>query len=428
MIQPWIRPSARRTRCRSRWPNPTGTVRHRWITGLSVASLGMWMASLTPVQSCFRSSCRQPPRHKIAALGIVTGLGAVSSGLATPLVGALPTARRTLRLGRFRGRRHRWTLGMAVLGAICLVVLGGLTSVAGIALLWVLFSAFQNGEYASLSAAVPDHVPVRQRATVSGWIGMPIALGLVMGTVLVVDILNQDSPATSLAVLIALLAIPFVFMTPDHPLEAADRTPFSWRQLARSYSISPRQYPDFAWAWITRFLASLAIAMGTLYLLYFLEGPVHYRQHFHQPATDGLQTLIIIYTVCVVLTAIIGGMVSDRIGRRKMIVTVSGLLMAAALLLTFGETWRPAGRRGAVRHRIRRLPRGRPGADYPGAAQGPRPGQGPRHHQHRHRHSVRDRPGHRGPARLAAGYPALFGATAVVAIAAGRSLRIKTVR
>ncbi len=48
-------------------------------------------------------------------------------------------------------------------------------------------------------------------------------------------------------------------------------TPFSWRQLARAYWISPREYPDFAWAWITRFLASLAIAMGTLYLLYFLE-------------------------------------------------------------------------------------------------------------------------------------------------------------
>ncbi|MGA8461335.1 MAG: MFS transporter, partial [Streptosporangiaceae bacterium] len=95
-----------------------------------------------------------------------------------------------------------------------------------------------------------------------------------------------------------------------------------------------------AWAWITRFLASLAIAMGTLYLLYFLEGPVHYRQQFHQPATNGLQTLIIIYTVCVVVTAIVGGIISDRIGKRKMIVTLSGILMGlAALLLTFVETW-----------------------------------------------------------------------------------------
>jgi MFS family permease len=322
---------------------PSVHVRWGWITGLSLASLGMWMASLTPVQILLPLQLQAAdPRHKIAALGIVTGVGAVAACIATPLAGALSDrTTNAFGIGRMRGRRHRWTLGMAVLGAISLVILGGLKTVAGIAVLWVLFSAFQNAEYASLSAAVPDHVPVRQRATVAGWVGMPQALGLVLGTVLVVDIFTKISSGyTVMAILLVLFAIPFVFMTPDHPLEPEHRDPFSWRKLARAYWISPRQYPDFAWAWITRFLASLAIAMGTLYLLYFLEGPVHYRQQFHQPATNGLQTLIIIYTVCVVVTAIVGGIISDRIGKRKMIVTLSGILMGlAALLLTFVETW-----------------------------------------------------------------------------------------
>ena len=69
---------------------------------------------------------------------------------------------------------------MAVLAALCLALLAGQTTVFTVALLWFLFSAFQNGEYATLSAAIPDHVPVRQRATVAGWVGMPIALGLVV--------------------------------------------------------------------------------------------------------------------------------------------------------------------------------------------------------------------------------------------------------
>jgi len=44
--------------------------------------------------------------------------------------------------------------------------------------------------------------------------------------------------------------------------------------------------------------------------------------------------------VMVVLAAIIGGMISDRSGRRKRMVTVAGLVIAvAALLLTFVETW-----------------------------------------------------------------------------------------
>ena len=102
-------------------------MRRRWIIGLTLASLGMWMATQTPLQVMLALQLQDiTPRHKIVALGVVTGVGAI-----------------------------------------------------------------QNGEYATLSAAIPDHVPVRQRATVAGWVGMPIALGLVLGTILVVDVLGQ---------------------------------------------------------------------------------------------------------------------------------------------------------------------------------------------------------------------------------------------
>jgi len=88
---------------------------------------------------------------------------------------------------------------------------------------------------------------VRQRATVSGWVGMPIALGLVLGSILVVDVLNQHLVAgyIALAVLMVALALPFVLFTPDYPLAPRDREPYSWRQVASSYWISPREYPDF---------------------------------------------------------------------------------------------------------------------------------------------------------------------------------------
>jgi MFS family permease len=75
-----------------------------------------------------------------------------------------------------------------------------------------------------------------------------------------------------------------------------------------------------------------------LYLYFFLHDAVHLRH----PA-KGLLTLIIIYTGFVVVTAVAGGIISDRIGKRKMIVTVSGALMGcAAVLLTFVQTWRAA--------------------------------------------------------------------------------------
>jgi MFS family permease len=323
---------------------PTMHVRPAWITGLTLGNMGMWMASLAALQFLLPAQIQDiTPRHKFLALGVVSALGAVASVLATPVAGALSDrTTHAWSLGRLSGRRHRWTLAMALLGGICLAIQGYQTTIAGVAILWVLFSAFQNGEYASLSAAIPDHVPVAQRATVAGWVGMPQALGLVVGAFLLSDVVTGIiSGYVTLAVLFFLLVIPFVLLTKDHPLDVKHREPLSWRQLAGAYWLSPRQYPDFAWAWITRFLNSLAIAMGTLYLYYFIENQLHYtRLNPGQTVDDGLTIVIVIYAVCVVITAIVGGIISDRIRKRKMIVTVAGIVMGlAALLLTFVETW-----------------------------------------------------------------------------------------
>ncbi|HEX2319154.1 MAG TPA: MFS transporter [Streptosporangiaceae bacterium] len=326
---------------------PTEPVTKGWIGSLGLASLVMWMASLTPLQILIPEQLQHiDNKGKILALGLVSASGAIASLLATPIAGAISDrTTHSYPVGHLRGRRHRWTLVMAILSAVSLALIAGQTTVVGVGILWVLFSAFQNGEYASLSAAIPDHVPVNQRATVAGWVGMPQALGLVLGTAVVVYLFNKNLVGgyLALAIPLVLLTLPFVLLTADHPLDPEHRAPLSVRTLLGSYWIDPRRYPDFAWAWITRFLASLAIGMGTLYLLYFLRDQVHYGH----PA-QGLFVLIAIYTGFVVVTAIVGGLISDRIGKRKMIVTVSGCLMGtAALLLTFVETW-PAAMVAAV--------------------------------------------------------------------------------
>src|SRR5260221_2493959 len=154
---------------------PTEPVTKGWIGSLGLASLVMWMASLTPVPVLIPDQLQHSDRHgKILALGLVSACGAVASLLATPIAGALSD--RTTHayvLAHLRGRRHRWTLAMAILSAISLALIAWQPTVLGVRIFWVLFSAFQNGEYARLSAALPDHVPVNQRATLAGWIGMP---------------------------------------------------------------------------------------------------------------------------------------------------------------------------------------------------------------------------------------------------------------
>ena len=325
---------------------PTLRVRRSWVTGLGLANLGMWMAANTPLQFLLPVQLQDiTPRHKIVALAVVTGLGALAAGLATPVAGALSDRTTDMfGLGWLRGRRHRWTLGMALLGGLCLALLAVQKSVAGVLVLWTAFYIFQNGQYASLSAAIPDRVPVSQRATVAGWAGMQQAVGLVVGSLLVVDVFTDLAGGyLALAVLLVALVLPFVLLSGDHPLARQHRPPLSWRTLAGSLWVSPREFPDFAWAWVTRFLAALSIAMGTLYLLYFLRDAVHYPR-----PEQGLLILILIYTGGVVVSAAAGGVVSDRLGRRRGFVTVATqLIAAAAILLTFVETW-PAALAAAV--------------------------------------------------------------------------------
>jgi MFS family permease len=131
---------------------------------------------------------------------------------------------------------------------------------------------------------------------------------------------------------VLILALPFALLTPDDPLPRAYRPKV---HVLSGMWISPRRYPDFAWAWGTRFLVQVGNALGTLYLLYFLQDGVRY----HDPE-GGLLILILIYTAGMIATAVVAGRLSDRSGRRKIFVIWSGVIMAvAAILLAIWPLW-----------------------------------------------------------------------------------------
>jgi MFS family permease len=185
---------------------------------------------------------------------------------------------------------------------------------------------------ASLTAAVPDRVPVSQRGAVSGWIGMPQVLGVVLGTLLVTMLVTGTRPGyLAVAIAVVVLMLPFVLATRDDPLPREARPRFDLRALW----VSPRRHPDFAWAFATRFLVQLGNSMATLYLLYFLTDALGLAD-----PENGLLILILVYTVGIVATTVVAGRISDRSGRRKPLVIASGFIMAvAAILLAVWPTW-----------------------------------------------------------------------------------------
>ncbi|MGY0006420.1 MFS transporter [Micromonospora sp. I033] len=316
---------------------PTVPVRRSWIALIFAANLGVWMAFFTPIQVLLPQQVeRIAPADKEAMLAVVTGLGALAAVLANPLAGAL-SDRTSLRLAnRHLGRRHVWTATGAVVGALALVLLAGQNSIAGVAVAWVAAQVCFNAMLASLTAAIPDRVPVAQRGGVSGWVGIPQALGLVVGAVLVTAVVTGNAAGyAAIALAVLLLSLPFALLTQDDPLPREHRSPLRTRALLASMWISPRRHPDFAWAWFTRFLVQTGNALGTLYLLYFLTDGVRVAD-----PEGALLVLILLYTLGMMLTAVVAGRLSDRSGRRKVFVIVSGLIMAvAAVLLAVAPTW-----------------------------------------------------------------------------------------
>ena len=316
---------------------PVVPVRRGWIALIFAANLGVWMAFFTPIQVLLPQQVeRIAPADKEAMLAVVTGLGALAAVLVNPLAGAL-SDRTCLRLaGREFGRRHVWTAGGAVLGALALVLLARQQTIAGVALGWVAAQVCFNAMLASLTAAIPDRVPVVQRGGVSGWVGIPQALGLVVGAVLVTTLVRGTLAGYAvIALAVLLLSLPFALLTADDPLPRAHRPALRLRELAASMWIDPRRHPDFAWAWITRFLVQIGNALGTLYLLYFLTDGVR-----HPDPEGALLVLILLYTLGMILTAVVAGRLSDRSGRRKVFVITSGVVMAvAALLLAAAPVW-----------------------------------------------------------------------------------------
>jgi MFS family permease len=309
---------------------PVVPVRRSWIGLLFSANLGLWMAFFTPVQVLLPEQIADMGVHdKETWLGIVTGVGALVAIIVNPLAGALSDRTRLRLFGRSYGRRHCWTVGG---GAITMVSLLGLAVAPNLTAVTVGWAGAQLGlniMLATLTAAVPDRVPVTQRGLVSGWIGMPQALGLVVGAILVTTVVTTTGPGYLLmTVAMIVLVLPFVLVTPDDPLGGGPAPRTRWK-------LDLRDNPDFAWAWGTRFLVQLGNALGTLYLLYFLTDAVKVAD-----PDSGLLILILLYTVGMIATAMLGGWLSDRIGRRKIFVIWSGILIAvAATLLGVWPYW-----------------------------------------------------------------------------------------
>ncbi len=315
----------------------------RWIALFATAWLGIWMAQLTPVQLLLpqqidnlliasRGATQTLQSDawvsSVIAFGIISGIAGACALIAYPLTGAL-SDRTTSRYGR----RRPWILVGTVVFAVSLVALGFQATMVGIGVFWSLTIVGFCIVSAAITATISDQVPVRQRGFVSGWVSAPQAVGTVLGLLLVLILgLGQLVGYSLMAVLLVILALPFLIFTTDEVLPKVLRSPFKLSTLLKGFWINPVAHPDFGWTLLGRILVNLGNALGTTLLLYFLM----YGLNRGASAQDDLLVLTMIYLVFFIIAALGFGRLSDRLGRRKMFVYLAAYLQGiAALLIAF---------------------------------------------------------------------------------------------
>ena len=305
---------------------PTTPVSAGFLTVYALAYTALWMALLAPVivTLSLRVQALVGPDDSAGSLALVSGVGALLALVGNPLVGRL-SDRTTSRWGM----RRPWLVGGAVGGLLALLIVAQAPNIPVLLLGWCLAQLSYNAVLAAIVAILPDQVPAGQRGKVSGIVGIGLPLGTVLGTLIVQAVAGNLLLMFVLPAAITLIAVvALVVVLKDRRLDPAQRPPLSAVEFARSFWVNPRRQPDFGWAWLSRFLLFLGLATLLTYQAFYL------MDHLGQDPAD-LPRLIFLSTAIqaagIVISSVIAGRLSDRIGRRKVFVFAAALIYAVGL-------------------------------------------------------------------------------------------------
>ncbi|GAA1408139.1 MFS transporter [Kitasatospora putterlickiae] len=300
---------------------PPGFVRR-----LVLGQFGMYLAVLAPVMGGMSVKVQDLVGLDAAPaqLGLVTGTGALFALVGQPLAGRL-SDRCTSRYGM---RRPFLFGGIAVM-AVALAACALAPNIPALLIAWCAAQGAGNVAFAAVGATVADHVPEARRGSVSGIVGAVTPIGIMVGSILLsvlpTDLLRFVVPAAIAVV----LGFWFAARLPDRVRTEPPGEPLNPRSLLLSFVFDPRKHPDFGWAWLSKFLIMLGYGALAGYLTLFLAAEFGMDDTDEQLRFNALANGLSVATL--VIASIVGGALSDRVGRRKPFVMGGGLVMAAVL-------------------------------------------------------------------------------------------------
>ncbi|MFD5100944.1 MFS transporter [Streptomyces albidochromogenes] len=313
---------------------------HVTLPVANVALYLLWLgvgSFLLPIQVA-----RITGTNDTAALSAASTIGAILATVGNPVFGQLSDRTRS----RY-GRRAPWILLCALLGALALVAQAQAASIATLGLSWGVVQFIMNGYQAALTAAMPDRVPASRYGTFSALVGLGVPLGTIVAALVIGGVPGDkfgmdgviggfggrfagENGYYLIAAIVVAAAVFFTALSPDRDARRLPRERFELRAFFGNFWVSPRQHPDFCWAFVSRLGVMLGYFVVLTYNMFLLA------DHIRIPRQDLLPTvgfLMIVNALCTVAASVVIGPLADRVGRVKPFVLASGVLAALALTL-----------------------------------------------------------------------------------------------
>lgn len=274
-----------------------------------------------------------PESEKGGALGILSALGLIVAIVIQPAAGAWSDARTT----RW-GRRRPYIVGGTLGDVVFLAVMALAPTYAILLIGYLLLQFSSNIAHGAYQGYIPELVPESKRGVASGVARLFEMVGMIV-TYLVVNVLVGQGQLylTFLAYVLFLIACMIItalfvqerpFLDPDTSSPSSTSSPAakpttSARPLLRDMFYS-RDF--FLWL-VSRLLILLGGNLVRNYALYFLKDVIHVAN----PAGD---TTILLAVIAVVIAIVVypTGALSDRVGRKRLII-LSGVLGAIGAFL-----------------------------------------------------------------------------------------------
>lgn len=303
--------------------------RMRFVVSFFLFSF-LWMGSLAIIASVLL------PQHlknlvgatsSVAIFGVLNAVTAISSLVSNLIFGNFSDRTRST-----FGRRTPWIFAGGIIGGASLFLMGVLNSIWLIGFFYCLAMFGLNMMIAPAISTLSDRVPESLRGTMSASMSAGTTVGSSVGVLIGALFITRQLPGFALAgILMAVSGILTVIVWPREE-SSKNMAPVnnSFKDILESFRPPIKGARDFWLAFIGRSLLIFSYYMIYNYQLYILQSYIGL-------STTSAAATISVMSVITLIVALVGsfvsGIISDKIGRRKLPVIIASILMVIGFLL-----------------------------------------------------------------------------------------------